>query len=363
MYDDFYRLSGKPFQLSPDHRFFFKSKIHNRAMAYLRYGLEQGEGFIVVTGGIGTGKTMLVRNLFSELDTRRVIATQLVTTQVEAEDVLRMVCASFGLAHEGADKATLLRNLETFFRARNSEGKRVLLVVDEAQNLPARSVEELRMLSNFQNNGRALLQTFLLGQEQFKHTLKTAGMEQFRQRITASYHLQALDKKETQQYVEHRLKCVNWSGDPKFKVDAIDEIYSFTQGVPRRVNVLCDRLMLHGCLEHLHTFGRDAVAAVTTELNQEGWKTSNDESAGEVPTIADAPAGASTPPVEAVEVKPAAVPEPAAEEPVRSIATEEIILRLAALEKEIRALKKSARKDRSLLRKAILIQLAEMDFD
>jgi len=361
MYDDFYRLSGKPFQLSPDHRFFFKSKIHNRAMAYLRYGLEQGEGFIVVTGGVGTGKTMLVRNLFSELDTRRVIATQLVTTQIEAEDVLRMVCASFGLAHEGADKATLLRNLGTFFRARNSEGKRVLLVVDEAQNLPARSVEELRMLSNFQNNGRALLQTFLLGQEQFKQTLKTAGMEQFRQRITASYHLQALDNKETQQYVAHRLKCVNWSGDPKFKADAIEEIYNFTKGVPRRVNVLCDRLMLHGFLEQLHTFDREAVVAVTAELNQEGWKSPDDENVREAPEATEMPEVGPRPPVKQVTVQP--IPEPAVEDPIRSVSTADLIRRLAVVEKEIKALKKSVRRDRSLLRKAILMQLEETDDD
>ena len=361
MYDDFYQLSGKPFHLSPDHRFFFKSKIHNRAMAYLRYGLEQGEGFIVVTGGIGTGKTMLVRNLFNELDTRRVIATQLVTTQIEAEDVLRMVCASFGLAHEGADKATLLRNLENFFRARNSEGKRILLVVDEAQNLPARSVEELRMLSNFQNNGRALLQTFLLGQEQFKHTLKTAGMEQFRQRITASYHLQALDRKETQQYIEHRLKCVNWNGDPKFKADAIDEIYEFTKGVPRRVNVLCDRLMLHGCLEQLHSFGRSAVAAVTAELNQEGWKGLEGERAREKQAASGRPEALHETPVETTPVQP--IREPARDDAIGQISTDELNRRVAALEKEIRALKKSAQRDRSLLRKAILLQLAEMDDD
>ena len=359
MYDDFYRLSGKPFQLSPDHRFFFKSKVHNRAMAYLRYGLEQGEGFIVVTGGIGTGKTMLVRNLFSELDTRKVIAAQLVTTQIEAEDVLRMVCASFGLAHEGADKATLLRNLETFFRARNSEGKRILLIVDEAQNLPARSVEELRMLSNFQNNGRALLQTFLLGQEQFKHTLKTAGMEQFRQRITASYHLQALDKKETQQYIEHRLKCVNWNGDPKFKADAIDEIHDFTKGVPRRVNVLCDRLMLHGCLEQLHTFGRAAVAAVTAELNQEGWKGLDDENSSEAPESLEKPEVSHRPPDAPAPVHP--IPEPAVKDSIDGVSTAELARRIAALEKEIKALKKSAQRDRSLLRKAILLQLAEID--
>ncbi len=205
MYDDYYKLEGKPFQLTPDHRFFFNSKGHNRAMAYLRYGLEQGEGFIVITGGVGTGKTTLVRNLFEELTQKNVMAAQLVTTQVEAEDMLRMVCASFGLAHEGLNKATLLHNLEAIARARHAEGKQILLVVDEAQNLPARSVEELRMLSNFQVDNRALVQTFLLGQEEFKRTLQSSGMEQFRQRIIASYHLEPLSADETEKYIKHRL--------------------------------------------------------------------------------------------------------------------------------------------------------------
>ena len=160
MYDEFYRLSGKPFQLTPDQRFFFASRVHHRAMAYLRYGLEQREGFIVITGPIGTGKTMLVRTLFSELNNREVMAAELVTTQVGPEDMLRMVCASFGLAHEGMNKATLLHNLEVIARTRFAEGKHILLVVDEAQNLPEQSLEELRMLANFQVDGRSLVQSF-----------------------------------------------------------------------------------------------------------------------------------------------------------------------------------------------------------
>jgi len=216
MYDDFYKLEGKPFQLTPDHKFFFNSKGHNRAMAYLRYGLEQGEGFIVITGGIGTGKTTLVRNLFDELSSTNVMAAQLVTTQVDPDDMLRMVCASFGLAHEGLNKATLLHNLEAIARARHAEGKQMLLVVDEAQNLPPRSVEELRMLSNFQVNNKALVQTFLLGQEEFKRTLQSPGMEQVRQRIIASYHLDPLSAEETEKYILHRLQLVGWKQDPTF---------------------------------------------------------------------------------------------------------------------------------------------------
>ncbi|HEC17215.1 MAG TPA: DUF2075 domain-containing protein [Sedimenticola sp.] len=271
MYEDFYGLTGKPFQLSPDSRFFFNSKGHNRAMAYLRYGLEQGEGFIVITGGIGTGKTMLVRNLFDELDSTRVVAAELVTTQVQPNDMLRIVCASFGLTHKSASKATLLNNLEEFLRSRYREGKRVLLVVDEAQNLPERSIEELRMLANFQIDGTALLQCFLLGQDELKHTLQSPGMEQFRQRVIASYHLRALNLEEMQHYIMHRLRLVGWREDPKIADGVFGSIYEFTGGVPRRVNTLCDRMLLFGCLEEMHEIDQDALEKVSDEMKEEGW--------------------------------------------------------------------------------------------
>ena len=243
MYEEFYKLAGKPFQLTPDQRFFFNSQGHHRALAYLRYGLEQGEGFIVITGGIGTGKTMLVRTLFDELADRDIMAAQLVTTQVEPEDMLRMVCASFGLAHEGMNKATLLHNLEVIARTRFAEGKRILLVVDEAQNLPAASLEELRMLANFQVEGRSLFQSFLLGQEELRRTLQGANMEQVRQRIIAAYHLEPLSAEETRGYIDFRLGCVDWEGDPKLDDQVYRAVFAQTQGVPRRINSLCDRLV------------------------------------------------------------------------------------------------------------------------
>jgi len=269
MYESFYCLSGKPFQLSPDARFFFNSSGHNRAMAYLRYGLRQGEGFIVITGGIGTGKTMLVSNLFNELDEESVIAAQLVSTQIDEEEVLRMVSASFGLAHENLSKSALLRNLEAFFRARRAEGRRVLLVVDEAQNLPPRSIEELRMLSNYQEDGQALLQSFLLGQLELKQTLQGAGMEQVRQRIIAGYHLRPLDRQELQAYVEHRLALVGWRNDPTISEGAFDAMFSATNGVPRRLNNLCDRLLLFGSIEELHELRDSHVQTVAEEIAEE----------------------------------------------------------------------------------------------
>lgn len=269
MYESFYKLNAKPFQLSPDPRFFFGSSGHKRAMSYLRYGLSQGEGFIVITGGVGTGKTTLVRALFEDLAKENVVAAQLVTTQLEADDTLRMAAASFGLAHEGASKAVILKNLETFFQARTREGKRILLVVDEAQNLPAQSLEELRMLSNYQVGGRAMLQCFLLGQQQFRNTLQAPELEQVRQRIIAAYHLEPLNLDETKAYIEHRLRRVGWVSDPQFSVEALEAVYQFTGGVPRKINNFCDRLLLFGYLEELHEIGKEHVSQVAKELQQE----------------------------------------------------------------------------------------------
>ena len=270
MYIDYYGFSAKPFQLSPDPKFFFGSSGHSRALAYLRYGLSQGEGFIVVTGGIGTGKTTLVKSLFSELDSRQVVAAQLVTTQLEADDLLRTVVASFGLPYEDASKAILLRRFEDFLSGHAEQGRRTLLVVDEAQNLPMRSLEELRMLSNFQVAERPLLQSFLLGQEEFRFTLQDPGMEQLRQRVIASCHLNPLSQDEIGPYIEHRLHIVGWQGlMPRFSEDAYATIYQYTQGIPRRVNVFCDRLLLYGFLEEVQEFSHDSITAVGNELAQD----------------------------------------------------------------------------------------------
>lgn len=269
MYESYYGLSAKPFQLKPDPHFFFGSKGHKRAMAYLEYGLSQGEGFIVITGEVGAGKTTLMRNLFRKLESEKIVAAQIVNTHVDADDILRMVAAAFGLPHEGANKTSLLTRLEQFFRQCDAEGRRALLVVDEAQNLTPRAVEELRMLSNFQTSDKSLLQTFLLGQPEFRRTLLSGNMQQLLQRVIATYHLGPMDSEETRAYIEHRLSTVGWQGRPALHDDAFAEIYNYTRGIPRKINTLCDRMFLMGYLENLDAFGRAEVRQVIKDIRQE----------------------------------------------------------------------------------------------
>jgi putative secretion ATPase (PEP-CTERM system associated) len=285
MYETFYKLQGKPFRLSPDFRFYFESQGHKRALAYLRYGLEQREGFIVITGGIGTGKSTLVEMLFNMISRQNMVAAKLVTTQLDADDLLRMVSASFGLPHEQSSKSALLHGLEVFFRQRAQRGERVLLVVDEAQNIPKRALEELRMLSNIQVDGAPVLQTFLLGQDEFRAILQAPDMEQLRQRVIATYRLKALAPEETAGYIEHRLRHVGWTGDPSFDQGAYEEIHLQTEGVPRRINTFCDRLMLYGYLEELHAFTREQVQVVARELYGELDRSQRMTSAPRVPLV------------------------------------------------------------------------------
>jgi putative secretion ATPase (PEP-CTERM system associated) len=270
MYEAFYGLSGKPFQLNPDPAFFFGSRGHKRAFAYLQYGLYQGEGFIVITGDIGAGKTTLVRNLFEQLDNRQVVAGQLVSTQLDADDILRSIAVAFGLPIKAVDKASLLASLEAFLCRITIEKRRALLVIDEAQNLTPRAIEELRMLSNFQFGDKALLQSFLIGQPELRTMMQSPQMQQLRQRVTAAYHLGPLDKTETKAYVEHRLARVGWNGhDPRFEAAAFDAIYTASGGIPRRINTLCNRVLLAGFLGEKRAFAANDVLVIAHEIRDE----------------------------------------------------------------------------------------------
>ena len=267
MYDQYYGLKGRPFQLTPDPHFYFESGTHRKAMSYLGYGLAQGEGFIVITGDIGAGKTTLVGHLMNSIDPARLTAAKLVSTAVSGEALLQLIAEQFGLDWEGLGKAELLSYIEQFLREEARAGRRTLLIVDEGQNLPVAALEELRMLSNFQLGGHSLLQIFLLGQPEFRATLfQSASLEQLRQRVIATHHLDPMEPEEVEPYIRHRLGKVGWTGNPSFAPDAIALLYEHSEGVPRRLNVLVSRVLLYGALEKLGRITGTHVRAVVAEM-------------------------------------------------------------------------------------------------
>jgi putative secretion ATPase (PEP-CTERM system associated) len=288
MFDEFYGFSGQPFQLNPDPAFFYGSRGHKRAYAYLQYGLYQGEGFIALTGEVGAGKTTLIRSLLQELSAKNVVAAQLVSTQLDADSLLRAVATAFGLAVREHDKARILAELEAYLVSLVPQNERALLIVDEAQNLTPRAMEELRMLSNFQLQNRALLQSFLVGQPELRQLMRSPGMRQLRQRVIASYHLGPLDSDETRAYIEHRLKQVGWQGDPAFEEEVFAVVHAYTGGIPRRINTVCTRALLAAFLSEKHLIAVEDMEQVMGELAEELG-----ESAGAAASAdgADDPAG------------------------------------------------------------------------
>ncbi len=272
MYTEYYGLSERPFQLTPDARFYFESRTHKKAMAYLGYGLAQGEGFIVITGDVGAGKSTLVAHLMATIDRARLNAINIVSTQVEGTDMLRLAAQGMGLDTARAEKAQLLERVEKHLEEEARNGKRTLLIVDEAQNLPESALEELRMLSNYQINGRALLQIFLLGQPEFREKIASDSLEQLRQRVIATHHLDPMGANEVEPYIMHRLGLSGWQGRPSISPETFAEIYRHTGGVPRRVNQLAARVLLHGAVEHLDVIDAEAVETVAAEMAADARK-------------------------------------------------------------------------------------------
>lgn len=269
MFDSHFGFSAPPFQLTPDPSFYYESKGHGHALSFLKYGVYQREGFVVVTGEIGSGKTTLVRTLLEGLNVREVVAAHVVNTQLDSYELLHSICTAFHVQVPGPSKAQMLATLEAFFTALAASGRRALLVVDEAQNLGLKEVEELRMLSNFQLGPYALLQSFLVGQPELRHMLRSSAMEQLRQRVTAACHLGPLSVFETRAYIEHRLRRVGWSTVPAIADEAFVAIHSFSGGIPRRINVLCTRVLLGSWVSNRNDVGLEEVRSAAAELGAE----------------------------------------------------------------------------------------------
>ncbi len=333
MYDEHYGLTGRPFQLTPDPKFWFETATHRKAMAYLGYGLAQGEGFIVITGDIGAGKTTLVGHLMDTIDHQRLNAIKLVSTAIEADDLLRIVATELHVDPAGLTKAELLTAIERGLHAVARTGKRTLLIVDEAQALPVSALEELRMLSNFQAGGHALLQIVLLGQPEFRDRLHgSERLEQLRQRVIAIHHLDPMEESEVSDYLAHRLSVVGWTGNPDFADDAFAAFYAGSAGVPRRLNLLAGRVMLYAALEDLTVIDAAVVRSVQRDLEGDLPTLATDTGKGAVAAVAPA--------------ESTAQPAPTVEAPRTDPATED---RIAALEARVELQDKALRRVLTLL--------------
>lgn len=274
MYETHYNFTGSPFHITPDARFFYGSRGHNRAVAHLTFGLAQGEGFIIVTGDAGAGKTLLIERLRSQLNHDTYAVACLHTTLVSGDDLLRLVLGGFGVDDSDANgapagKAALLRHFEDMLRGHHQAGRRCLLIVDEAQNLSPAALEELRLLSNFSANGRALLQIILMGQPQLRRLLAGPDLDPLRQRVLASYHLGPLTGAETRAYIEHRLSTVGWHDNPHWEDAAFAAVHDHSGGIPRRINRLCGRVLLYGALEQSPTITGPMVGSTAEELDKD----------------------------------------------------------------------------------------------
>ena len=281
MYEVFYNLKAEPFRLSPDHRFCYDHKCYAKARAYMAYAFMRAEGFVMITGRPGTGKTTLIGELVESLADENVKTANLVCTQLEADDLLKVTAYNFGVDHNIVEKGELLQQLDMLLQRWHRDGRRALLIVDEAQDLSESAMEELRLLTNIQENGQPLLQIFLLGQPELRDLVLSPSLEQVHQRIVAASHLEALEKDETEAYIIHRLEKVGWQGDPALSKTIFPLIHKFSEGVPRRVNLICSRLFLHGCVEQRHRIGVADLREVIKELQYEnlaaGTKFSDDD--------------------------------------------------------------------------------------
>jgi general secretion pathway protein A len=269
MYERFYRLRERPFALTPDPDYLYPSRVHKEALSYLRYGIESHAGFVVITGAIGSGKTTLLQTMLRTLDSHTTVA-RVMNTLLDPRELLESAMIDLGLDPEGKSKPALLKTFGEFLVAERSAGRLVLLVIDEAQNLTLPALEEIRMLSNLETEKSKLLQIILIGQPDLRDKLDRPELEQLRQRITVSYHLEALDADETSQYINHRLARASIGAPLEFPADVTARIHARSNGVPRLINVIADATLVFGYGEERSEIDMALIDEVIADLDATG---------------------------------------------------------------------------------------------
>ncbi|MEA3560215.1 MAG: AAA family ATPase [Candidatus Omnitrophota bacterium] len=243
MYRDFFGLKEKPFNVTPDPKFLFFSKKHQEAFSHLIYGIKEKKGFIEITGEIGAGKTTLCRALLSCLDKKTKTAL-ILNSNLPPTQMLRAIVGEFAITPNGKSKKALLDALNRFLIEQLSLGCNVVLIVDESQNLTPSMLEQIRLLSNLETEKEKLLQIILVGQPELRDKLNLPSLKQLKQRISVRYHIASLDGMETEKYIFHRLKVAGSAGNIFFNGEAMDNIFGYSKGIPRLINMVCDKSLL-----------------------------------------------------------------------------------------------------------------------
>lgn len=275
MYEAHFNLKTKPFELVPNPEFFFLSRGHKKALTYLDYGIREGAGFILLTGEVGAGKTTIIRDLIKKLDSGVVLA-RIFNTKVTSSQLIAMINEEFRISSLSRGRVEMIRDLNDFLIEQYTMHRRPVLIIDEAQNLSAELLEEVRMLSNLETDDTKLLQIILVGQPELRRTLSGDDMLQLRQRISINCHLSPMSREETEHYILHRLEVAGNRDAATFTSEAFDLIYTFSRGVPRLVNIICDFLMLSAFAEETRTIDGAMVKDIAGDLDFERqyWGTS-----------------------------------------------------------------------------------------
>lgn len=268
MYESYFKLTKKPFDLLPNPEFIYLSKSHKRVLSYLDYGIKERAGFILLTGDVGSGKTTIIRDLINKKHDKVVLA-KIFNTRVNSDQLISMINDDFGLPVQGKDKIELLRDLNVFLISQYGKGNQPTLIIDEAQNLNSKLLEEVRMLSNLETDNAKLLQIILVGQPELRETLKQPGMLQLRQRLSINCHLQPLSSTEIEEYIMHRLEVAGDRSAVVFDSEALRIIYKHSRGIPRLINIICDFLMLSACAEGIKRLDGDMVYDIIVDLDFE----------------------------------------------------------------------------------------------
>ncbi|MCK5493607.1 MAG: AAA family ATPase [Candidatus Omnitrophica bacterium] len=267
MYEQFYNLNEKPFSVTPDTKFFFSSEKHQEALSSLIYAIEDRKGFAVITGEIGSGKTTVWHALLNNLGKSTKVAL-ITNTHLTQKQVIIAILEEFDIAYNvNWPKIKLLSKLNSFLLEQIAIGFNIVVIIDEAQNLSPKVLEEVRMLSNLETEKEKLIQIILMGQPELRDILLRKELEQLRQRIAMYYHISPLDYNETKKYIEHRLKIAGANGNIIFEDLALESIYISSGGIPRRINFICDRSMLSGFLRDRNTIDQKIIVEAVTEID------------------------------------------------------------------------------------------------